>query len=121
MERDALEAVLTQLEDKDLQESILKVVELAKNLNRSGVLDMLIALTDKEALSRLVEMLMTPGTMKLMDNLDELTNIIGDIAVALKEPVEPVTITGLLRSLSDPEVSRGLARLILILRILGRA
>jgi len=121
MERDALETVLAQLEDKDLQEAILKIVELARNLNKSGVLDMLIALTDKEALSRLIEMLMTPGTMKLMDNIDGMTNLIGDIAVALREPVEPVTVTGLLRSLADPEVSRGLARLILILKILGRA
>ncbi len=119
--RDPLEMLIEELGDPELQESIEKMVKLAKALNRSGLLDVLLAMADEEVVARLSSMLVTTGTMKLADNIEELTRAAGEVAQALSEPVEPVPLSELVSSLRDPEVLRGLARLLRVLKALGRA
>lgn len=118
--RDPIERLITELEDPEVQEALSKMVELARNLERSGLLDILLALTEPEVVKRAVEMFITTGTMKLGDSLDKLLDKLGDIAETLEEDVEPITLGKLLVSIKDPEVARGLARLIAILKVLGK-
>ncbi|MEB3861146.1 MAG: DUF1641 domain-containing protein [Desulfurococcales archaeon] len=119
--RDPLEMLIEELGDPELQESLEKMVKLVKALNRSGLLDVLLAMADEEVVARLSSMLVTTGTMKLADNIEELTRAAGEVAQALSEPVEPVPLSELVSSLRDPEVLRGLARLLKVLKALGRA
>lgn len=102
------------------EEVIEKFMQLIKNLDESGIIDVLTAATDPEGMKRLVQILITPGTMKLVDNIDVLLNLLGDISKALSEPVEPVSLFTFMRKLGDKEVGRGLARLLAILKILGK-
>ena len=119
--RDPLEMLIEELGDPELQESLEKMVKLVKALNRSGLLDVLLAVADEEVVARLSSMLVTTGTMKLADNIEELTRAAGEVAQALSEPVDPVPLSELVSSLRDPEVLRGLARLLKVLKALGRA
>ncbi|MCE4602063.1 MAG: DUF1641 domain-containing protein [Desulfurococcales archaeon] len=118
--RDPLEMLIEELGDPEFQEALDKLVALVKALNKSGLLDVLLAMADEEVVSRLSSMLMTTGTMKLADNIEALTRAAGEVAQALSEPVEPVPPSELVYSLRDPEVLRGLARLLAVLRALGR-
>ncbi len=118
---DALERLLLELSEPQLQEALDKMVTLLKNLNESGLLDVLIALTDREAVERLSRILVNTGSMKLMDNLDKVLAVAGEAADAMSRPVEPMPLSKLVASLADPEVARGLARLIQVLKAMGRA
>lgn len=118
---DPVERLITELDDPDFQEALDKTITLLKALNRSGLLDILLALADEEVVSRISSMLVTTGTMKMADNLEALTRVAGEAAQALAEPVEPMTLSQVLSSLRDTEVARGLARLVALLRALGRA
>lgn len=117
---DALERLLLELGKPELQEALDKMVTLLKNLNESGLLDVMIALTDREAVGRLSGILVNTGSMKLMDNLDKLLAVAGEAADAMAKPVEPMPLSRLVASLADPEVARGLARLIQVLKAMGR-
>ncbi|MEB2835728.1 MAG: DUF1641 domain-containing protein [Desulfurococcales archaeon] len=118
-ERDELMEVIDKLGQPEVREALVKAVDLLANLERSGLLDLLIALTDEDVVKRIVQLVMTTGTMKLADNLPELLDKLGAIAATLAEPAEPLGITGLLESLKDPAVARGLSRLVTVLRALG--
>jgi len=117
--RDPLADLLAALEDPEFQAGLQKLVQLVKNLERSGLLDAMIALTDEDAMSRLVQILLTTGTLQILDSIDRLADTAGAVVKALEEPVEPVSLTGLLASLRDPEVARGLARMLRVLKAIG--
>ncbi|GAB6148038.1 helical membrane plugin domain-containing protein [Stetteria hydrogenophila] len=104
----------------EAEEALEKLYKIALNLEEAGILDTLVAITEPETLNRLVSILMTPGTMRLVDSLDMLLNMLGEIVMVLKEEPEPAGVRKLLSSLRDPQVARGLGRLIAILKILGK-
>ncbi len=118
--RDPLEHLIVSLEDPEFQEALYKLVTIVKNLEKSGILDLLETITDPIVIERITQLLVTTGLMKLGDKIDSILDTIGEVSEILEKPVEPVTITGLLSSLKDPEVARGLARALEILRVLGR-
>lgn len=114
-------------EQKSIQDTMLMEEELLDKLNlilsnitESGLLDMLAAASDPEAIRRLIQILINPGTMKLVDNIDVLLNQLGDISKTLSEPVEPISLFTFIRRLRDKDASKGLARLLAILKILGK-
>ncbi len=118
-ERDPVIDLLQALEDPEAAEALAKTLELARRLEESGILDLLLALTGPMVVDRLTQYLVTPGLMKLADRLPELLEALARIAAALEEPVEPVTPSQALARLGDPRVARGLARLLKILEALG--
>lgn len=120
IERDPLAELLSGLEDPDLQNALSKMIELLKNLERSGLLDMMIALTEPEVVNRIMDMVITTGTLKLGDSVDTLLDMLGKLADALVKEPEPMGLSQVLASLKDPEVAKGLARLVAILKILGK-
>jgi len=120
MARDALEYMLSGLEDPELQDALIKLVNILKELNKSGLLDLLAAITNPMVVERLLNLLINTGTMKLVDNIDNLTAKLADIAMILESPGRKITISEFLNSLRDPDVSKGLYKLIEILRVLGR-
>ncbi|MCE4626296.1 MAG: DUF1641 domain-containing protein [Desulfurococcales archaeon] len=119
-ERDPLAQLLTELENPEFQEALSKLLELVKNLEKSGLLDMLVAITEPEVINRIFDMVITTGTMKLGDSIEGLLNKLGDVAEALQEDVKPASLSELIASLKDPEVAKGLGRLIVLLKALGK-
>ncbi|MCE4622006.1 MAG: DUF1641 domain-containing protein [Desulfurococcales archaeon] len=119
-ERDPLAQLLTELENPEFQEVLSKLLELVKNLEKSGLLDMLVAITEPEVINRIFDMVITTGTMKLGDSIEGLLNKLGDVAEALQEDSKPASLSELLASLKDPEVAKGLGRLIALLKALGK-
>ncbi len=119
-ERDVLEALIERLQDPEFQSSIEKLVMILDNMNRSGLLDLLVTVTDPDVINRLTEILITTGTMKLVDNLDTLLDKAGDMVDAMTQPAEPVSISKLLAEVSKPEVAKGLGKLIKALEVLGK-
>ncbi len=119
LQRDALERLLLELGDPEFQDALEKIVTLVKNLNESGILDLLIALTDRDTIARITGILVNTGTMKLLDNLEQVSTITGEAASAMAEPVEPASLSQLIRNLADPEVARGLARIMQVLKAIG--
>ncbi|MEB3806045.1 MAG: DUF1641 domain-containing protein [Desulfurococcales archaeon] len=118
--RDPLEELLVYLEDPSFQEALGKLVDLVMNLEKSGLLDLLVALTEPEVIHRIMDLVLVRGTLELGDSIDFLLDKLGDIVGALTRDVEPAGLSQVLGSLKDPEVARGLARLVEILRVLGR-
>ncbi len=119
MERDPAMELLQSLEDPSAAEALAKIVELAKRLEESGLLDLLLALTDPMVVERITQYLVSPGLMKLADRLPELLDALARVSGALEEPVEPISPTKALARLGDPKVARGLARLLKIVEALG--
>jgi len=107
------------IEDQETEEAILKTMQLLRQLNQSGLLDLLLALTDKEVVHRLMDIAVSTGLLKIADKIDQLPDKMAQILDALEEPTEPMYIYSLLKALSDPEVARGLARVIKMLKIIG--
>ncbi len=117
VERKEIERLV--LEDRETEEALLKTMNLLRQLNRSGVLDLLLVLTDEEVFRRIINLVVSTGLMKIGDRIDELPTKLAQLLDALEEPAEPIYIYGLLKSLQDPEVARGLARLVKVLKIIG--
>jgi len=111
--------IVDKLGQPEVRRALVKAVDLLANLERSGLLDLLVAVTDEDVVRRVVQLVMATGTMKLADNLPGLLDKLGAVAATLAEPAEPLGITGLLESLKDPAVARGLSRLVAVLRVLG--
>lgn len=118
--RDPLAEALAELEKPEFQNALSKLIELVKNLEKSGLLDMLVAFTDPEVINQLLDMVITTGTMKMGDSIEELLDVFGEVAEALRGDVKPMSLSGLLASLRDPQVARGLARMVAVLRALGK-
>ncbi len=116
-----IERLASLLEDPKAAEALARLLETAVKLEESGLLDLVEALADEKVIRSLSELLLTPGSLRLLDNLDKLLDIAGTAAEALSQPAEPVGLSGLLRALGDPEVQRGLGKLVGLLRALGRA
>ena len=110
---------LALLEDGEVEEALLKTLRLLKQLNESGLLDLLLVLTSKAVVERLTGILVTTGLLRLADKLEEAPDKLAELVEALEEPVEPVRLSGLLLALRDPEVARGLARLLRVLKTIG--
>lgn len=113
-----------------------KFLDTLVKLDEYGLLDAVNGLVDPELIGRLAEILITPSTLKLLDRVDELVGLLGEVDVdavksnvgtlkavleALQKEPKPVGLAGLLRALSDPEVQRGLGVAIEVLKALGRA
>ncbi len=116
---DVLLDLLLSLEDPKVQAAIAKMITLLKNMEESGLLDLLIAVTDPQVVEGLTRTFLTTGTLELADKAPELLDTLAGVVNALEKPVEPKSLTGLLSSLSDPAVARGLARMVEVLRVIG--
>ncbi len=114
-----VDRIAEHLEDEVTLEAIEKTLAILRNLERSGILDILEALTDPEVIERLTRILISTSSLKLADNAPELIDKASKAAEALVKPVEPATPAKLLASLKDPRVARGIARLIEALKALG--
>ena len=106
-------------EDQETEEALLKTIQLLRQLNNSGLLDLLLVLTDKDVFQRIVGIAVSTGVFKIADRVDELPTKLSQLLDALEEPAEPIGIYSLLQALRDPEVAKGLARVIKILKIIG--
>ena len=118
--RDPLENMLKNMEQPEFQEALNKLIMILKNMEESGLLDLLEAVTNPLVIERIMQLILTTGLMRLGDKIDSLLDMIGDMAATMTKPVEPISLSQLLASLRDPDVAKGLARAIQILRILGK-
>ena len=118
------------------REALEKFLDLLVRVNELGLLDTLRDLVDPELIGRLSELVLTPGTMKLLDRADDLLELAGSVDVedlkknlplvkaaleALAREPKPVGLRDLLGALRDPDVQRGLGLAIEVLRAIGRA
>jgi len=118
------------------REALEKFLDLLVRMNELGLLDTLKDLMDPELIGRLSELVLTPGTMKLLDRADDLLELAGSVNVedlkrslplvkaaleALAREPKPVGLRGLLGALRDPDVQRGLGLAIEVLRAIGKA
>jgi uncharacterized protein YjgD (DUF1641 family) len=118
------------------REALEKFLDLLVRMNELGLLDTLKDLMDPELIGRLSELVLTPGTMKLLDRADDLLELAGSVDVedlkrslplvkaaleALAREPKPVGLRGLLGALRDPDVQRGLGLAIEVLRAIGKA
>ena len=115
-----LEKLIERLEDPLTLEALEKTLELLRNLNESGLLDILAALTDPEVTKRLLSLAINTGTLRLADRAEELAGTLARVAEALAKPVEPATPARIIAALRDPDVARGIALMLEILRALGQ-
>ncbi len=116
--------------------SIKSVLELLKDLQNTGIIDPIKGLLkDEETLGKIISGLINDFTMNLLTNWDNImnglssmnlenfkyyTNLINEIGDALRvEKVKPIGLGGLLSSLRDPEVQKGLGIVISILKHIG--
>ena len=106
-------------EDQETEEALLKTMQLLRQLNNSGILDLLLVLTDKDVFQRIVSIAASTGVFRIADRIDELPTRLSQLLDALEEPAEPIGVYTLLQALRDPEVAKGLARMIKILKIIG--
>ncbi len=116
-ERKEIERLIA--EDQETEEALLKTMQLLRQLNNSGILDLLLVLTDKDVFQRIVSIAVSTGLFKIADRIDELPTKLSQLLDALEEPAEPIGIYTLLQALRDPGVARGLAKMIRILKIIG--
>lgn len=116
---EAVERLLDYLQKPEASETIEKLVRLLENLDRSGVLDLLIAVTEPEVVERLAGIIVSTGLLRLLDNLEPLMDALGRAGTALVAEEEPKSLSQILAELKDPAVRRGLARLLAALRELG--
>ncbi len=116
-ERKEIERLIA--EDQETEEALLKTMQLLRQLNNSGILDLLLVLTDKDVFQRIVSIAVSTGLFKIADRIDELPTKLSQLLDALEEPAEPIGVYTLLQALRDPEVARGLAKMIRILKIIG--
>jgi uncharacterized protein YjgD (DUF1641 family) len=118
------------------REALEKFLDLLVRMNELGLLDTLKDIMDPELIGRLSELVLTPGTMKLLDRADDLLELAGSVNVedlkrslplvkaaleALAREPKPVGLRGLLGALRDPDVQRGLGLAIEVLRAIGKA
>lgn len=118
------------------KEALEKFLDLLVRMNELGLLDTLKDLMDPELIGRLSELVLTPGTMKLLDRADDLLELAGSVDVedlerglplvkaaleALAREPKPVGLRGLLGALRDPDVQRGLGLAVEVLRAIGKA
>ncbi len=118
--RDPLDYLLESLEDPQMQDALKKIIKIIKNLEESGILEMLETITDPQVFERIMQLVLTTGIVGLGDKIETFIDVTRDIVSTLGKPVEPISPTGLLTSLRDPDVARGLAKFIQILKIIGR-
>lgn len=116
---EAVEKLLDYLQKPGAAETLEKLLKLMENLDRSGVLDLFIAITEPEVIERLSSILVSTGLLRLLDNLEPLMDALGRASTALTAPAEPKSLSQILAELKDPAVRRGLSRLISALRELG--
>ena len=116
-ERKEIERLIA--EDQETEEALLKTMQLLRQLNNSGILDLLLVLTDRDVFQRIVSIAASTGVFRIADRLDELPTRLSQLLDALEEPAEPIGVYSLLQALQDPEVAKGLARIIKILKIIG--
>lgn len=117
------------------REALEKFLDLLVKSNQLGLLDTVRDLLDPELIGRLSEILLRPSTLQILDRLDEILDalgkvdpdtlvrslgLLGEVLDSLQKEAKPVGVTGLLRSLSDPEVQKGLGVAIEILKALGK-
>ena len=119
-ERDPVEMFLAHLEDPSFQDIIGKLIEMLRNLEESGLLDVLVALTQPEVIRKIIDLELASNASKLGEIIDIFTEKLDGIIDALSKDAKPAGLSQVLSSLKDPEVARGLARLVEILRALGK-
>ena len=117
-EKDVLGRLLAELENEEFQQSIDKLINIIKNLEASGILDLLEAITDPTLLNKLTELFLINISDK-SELIENLLDQIADIAATIEKTEEPRSLTSLLAELRDPEVLKGMARMIKMLKILG--
>jgi len=115
-----LQEVNTLLEDPSTAAAIKKTLQLIINLEKNGVLDLLLALTDEKVMTKVMEMIINTGSMRLVDNTDYLLEKLGETTVMLRKPVSEPTVAELLKTLFDKETIIGLIRILNVIKVFGR-
>ena len=130
-----LEEKLSKLLTEENVKTLDKTLRLLKKMDDLGILDSLSDALEPEVLAGLVKLVMSPCTLRLLDRLDLIFEILGRIdyeaiekkvplineaVKAIPEKPKPVGLTGLLGALRDPEVQKGLGLVIEVLRKIGK-
>jgi uncharacterized protein YjgD (DUF1641 family) len=117
---EGLERLSTLLSEPGALEALEKLVKVAVKMNESGLLDFMEALADGRIIREALEALLSSGGLELLDKFNALVKELGEAADVLVEEPRPLGLTGILESLKDPDVRRGVGRLLLALKVLGR-
>ena len=126
-----LDEILTE----DKLEALDKTLQLLSKLNKLGILDTVTDILDPETIKRIAILIINPSTLRILDRIDQLTEIIGKIDYdtlqeriniineALKSiPEKPKQIgtLGLLGELRNPDVQKGIGVIIELLKAIGK-
>ena len=126
-----LDEILTE----DKLEALDKTLQLLSKLNKLGILDTVTDILDPETIKRIAILIINPSTLRILDRIDQLTEIIGKIDYdtlqeriniineALKSiPEKPKQIgtLGLLGELRNPDVQKGIGVMIELLKAIGK-
>jgi uncharacterized protein YjgD (DUF1641 family) len=123
--------------DAEALEAMLRVV---RGLHERGLLELTAAVLEQgeDVLRTVVELLAQPGAVRILQNVIAVVQVLGALDVqkvgkvvngamdgldhAVQEgPERPLGLFGLIRSLSDPDVSTGLTALLGALKGMGAA
>ncbi len=115
-----LQEINMLLEDPSTVAAIKKTLQLIVNLEKSGILDLLLALTEKNVISKVMEIMINTGSMRIVDNADYLLDKLGEATMMLRKPVNEPTIAELLKTMFDKETLSGLIRILNVIKALGR-
>jgi len=119
-EGEGLERLSMLLSEPGVLEALEKLVRVAVKMNESGLLDFIEALADGRLIRGALEALLSSGGLELLDKVNSLLKELGEAADALVGEAKPLGLTGILDALRDPDVRRGIGRLVLALKILGK-
>ncbi len=121
--------------DHEAIEGLGKIIDLLKVLNKTGILDALNDILKPEMIDRLSRFMINKGFLRLLDRLDVLLDMLGEIHYeevertipllnnvikAVPEEAERVSLLGLMRKLRDEDVQRGVGVITEILKAIGR-
>ena len=94
--------------------------ELLKQLKERGVLDTLVHVTEPEVIERLSKLLLSDGTLRLLDHIDELLSTLGELdqdaieglgkVIGMLKTLNRMGVLDTLQSVLTPEIIGSLSR-----------
>ena len=137
---DNLPSLLKILEKVSKEETVTalkKLLDIVVRLDKLGILDLVRdIISDKETMESISKLILSPGFLKLLDNIDRVDELLLKVNYSslekLDKPInsflegltskpKPVGLIGLLGALSDSDVQIGLGALINSLKGLGKS
>ena len=106
--------------DEETINGLIKLARLVNKAEQSGVLEILQAFLDEGVIEKLAKYIVTPDLLRLLDRIDLLVTVGSYLALSIEKDEEPKSLLSLLNAVrKDPDVRRGLARMIYFLKLLG--